>query len=221
MKLLGLIGRILVIIAIPFFLMMSAIRILMIPYWYLELEYNLPGFPPDEYGFTTQQRITYGKISMDYLLNDQPLSWIANQKLADGSPMYTENELSHFLDAKNLVHAMFTAWWILLGFLVLAIIVGVSSQGLRSLAGAVSIGGWLTIGLIAAVLVFVVIGFNSFFTDFHRLFFTGNSWLFPYSATFIRLFPLQFWQDGFLWAGGISLVFGFLCGFFGSRLAHR
>lgn len=221
MKLLSLIARILVVIAVPLFLMMTAIRIMMIPYWYLELEYHLPGFPPDQYGFTTQQRVQYSEISMEFLLNDQPLSWIANQTLSDGSPMYSEAELSHFNDVKILVHQMFIAWWILLGFFALAVIITWASHSLRSLARAVSIGGWVTLGLIVAILLFVIIGFSALFTDFHRLFFTGNSWLFPFSATFIRLFPLQFWQDAFLWAGGFTLVFGLLCVFLVGRLARR
>ena len=47
-----------------------------------------------------------------------------------------------------------------------------------------------------------------------NLFFTGNSWLFYYSDTLIRLFPIRFWQDAFLLAavvalgGGLGLAFG-------------
>jgi len=56
--------------------------------------------------------------------------------------------------------------------------------------------------------------FWSFFAGFHRLFFEGNSWLFAYSDTLIRLFPIRFWQDAFLLAalissaGGLLLVLG-------------
>jgi len=55
----------------------------------------------------------------------------------------------------------------------------------------------------------------SFFVGFHALFFEGDSWLFLYSDTLIRLFPLRFWQDAFLAAaiialgGGIGLGLGF------------
>jgi integral membrane protein (TIGR01906 family) len=56
--------------------------------------------------------------------------------------------------------------------------------------------------------------FWGFFTLFHSLFFEGDSWLFAYSDTLIRLFPLRFWQDAFLWAavialgGGLGLALG-------------
>jgi uncharacterized membrane protein len=56
--------------------------------------------------------------------------------------------------------------------------------------------------------------FCNFFSGFHSLFFEGDSWLFLYSDTLIRLFPIRFWQDVFLWAavialgGGIALALG-------------
>jgi uncharacterized membrane protein len=56
--------------------------------------------------------------------------------------------------------------------------------------------------------------FWNFFSAFHSLFFEGDSWIFLYSDTLIRLFPIRFWQDAFLWgavialAGGIGLGLG-------------
>ena len=43
---------------------------------------------------------------------------------------------------------------------------------------------------------------------FHELFFSGGSWLFLYSDTLIRLFPLPFWQDAFLFAGVLDVLGG-------------
>jgi integral membrane protein (TIGR01906 family) len=53
--------------------------------------------------------------------------------------------------------------------------------------------------------LFGAVAFWQFFTLFHELFFKGNSWLFENSDTLIRLFPLQFWQDAFLWVGIIAV----------------
>ena len=85
----------------------------------------------------------------------------------------------------------------------------------------VLLGLGLIVGLAVTVGLIVVAGivlnpnvFNSFFVAFHSLFFEGDSWLFLYSDTLIRLFPLRFWQDAFLWAavialgGGIALALG-------------
>jgi integral membrane protein (TIGR01906 family) len=55
--------------------------------------------------------------------------------------------------------------------------------------------------LIAAVFQFVFVGF-------HRMFFQGDSWLFLYSDTLIRLFPERFWLTAFvaIVAGTIALA---------------
>ncbi len=92
-------------------------------------------------------------------------------------------------------------------------------KGLKRYLKALSTGGWITIVLIAAILIFVMISFNSLFTDFHRIFFSGDSWLFLFSDTLIRLFPMQFWQDAFIWMGVFSLLLAFLLGYFGNKLA--
>jgi uncharacterized membrane protein len=47
--------------------------------------------------------------------------------------------------------------------------------------------------------------FDVFFTWFHGLFFEGDSWLFLFSDTLIRLFPIRFWEDAFLLAAVIAL----------------
>jgi integral membrane protein (TIGR01906 family) len=75
------------------------------------------------------------------------------------------------------------------------------------------------VGLAGAVGLIVVAGiaispdvFWNFFAGFHALFFEGDSWLFLYSDTLIRLFPLRFWQDAFLWAAVIALGGGVALG---------
>ena len=63
----------------------------------------------------------------------------------------------------------------------------------------------MLIGLVAAVGLFGALAFWQLFILFHSVFFEGDSWLFLYSDTLIRLFPMQFWQDAFIWAGVIAV----------------
>ncbi len=220
MKVLGAVGRVLITLVVPFFLIMSSIRILLIPYLYLNVEYNLPGFPADTYGFSQADRLKWGKISFDYLLNDQPISWLADRQLPDGTPLYNDRELGHMRDVKTLIQSMFVAWWILLGVLVGTGLIAWLVKGFRRYLRALSNGGWLTIILVVTILVFVALNFNWLFTEFHRLFFTGDSWLFLFSDTLIRLFPIQFWQDAFIAMGGATLLFALLIGLLGRRLSR-
>ena len=75
-------------------------------------------------------------------------------------------------------------------------------------------GGWLTVGLVAAIGFFAAVSFWQFFALVHKLFFSGDSWLFQFSDTLIRLFPLPFWEIAFLFpivldvAGGLALGLG-------------
>jgi integral membrane protein (TIGR01906 family) len=207
-------------IFVPFILLMTAIRILLTPV-FMDLEYQRPGFPPDPYGFTTVDRLKWANISREYLLNNADISFLSDQKLSGSTPLYNERELSHMLDVKVLVKQMITAWYILIGFLI---VLGLISWQIKDLAAywlALLRGGWITVGVIVAILLGVFIGFDTIFTGFHRIFFTGDTWIFYYSDTLIRLFPLQFWQDAFILVGVLSALGAFLFIFIGTRLSRK
>lgn len=192
-------------LAIPFFLIMTAVRLLITPL-YPQVEYRMPGFPPDTYGFTFEERMHWANISINYLLNNQGIEYLSNQRLADGAPLYNERELSHMLDVKVLVQKMIVAWYILLAALISFGIWAWRGGWLPEFLHGLGNGGKLTIGLIVLILAAVAISFNGLFTSFHQLFFTGDSWLFLYTDSLIRLFPLRFWQDGFIGMGIFTLV---------------
>lgn len=73
----------------------------------------------------------------------------------------------------------------------------------------------VTLGLIAGAGILLNPNiFWGFFSWFHSLFFEGDTWLFAYSDTLIRLFPIRFWQDAVIalaviaLGGGAGLAFG-------------
>ena len=70
----------LVILLIPVFLLMTAIRLLLFPL-YTELEYQRPGFPADTYGFTLQDRLKWSRVSLDYLVNSEGIEFLADQQI--------------------------------------------------------------------------------------------------------------------------------------------
>lgn len=209
----------LITLLIPFFLLMTAIRILITP-CFVEVEYRMPRFPEDPYGFTQADRLYWSRISVDYLLNDQGIEWLGNFHLPDGNPLYNARELSHMLDVKILVQQMSTAHDILLALIPLVGIVAWRKGWLSSYGKALNRGGWLTIGLVATILAAIAVSFNALFTGFHRIFFEGDTWLFQYSDTLIRLFPLRFWQDAFILMGIFTLVSAALIVLLGRKLAQ-
>jgi integral membrane protein (TIGR01906 family) len=188
----------------PIVLLGLGLRILLTPLFY-NVEYRLPWFPPDTYGFTQEDRLRWAPYAVNYLLNDADISYLGDLKFEDGSPLYNERELSHMHDVKLVTRGALKVWYVAV---LLLVGLGVWAwygkwwqayrQGLRR-------GGWLMIGLVIVIGLFGALAFWQFFTLFHSLFFEGDSWMFLYSDTLIRLFPMQFWQDAFLWAGMISV----------------
>ena len=211
---------ILITIAVPLLLLMASIRILLNPF-YLDYEYNLNSFPPDEFGFSQADRLHWGKLSLQYLTNNAGPEFLADLQFEDGQPIYNERELSHMLDVKNLVQLMIKILIFVAAFLgiswILAWRIGWQSQFWR----AVSLGGWITLGLIGLVLLGVVLDFDALFVGFHHLFFTGETWLFYVDDTLIRLFPEKLWSDAFTFMGVFTLVGAVVCTFLGARLAQK
>ena len=80
------------------------------------------------------------------------------------------------------------------------------SAGWAAFLRGLGTGGRLTIGLIVLILLAVAISFRDLFTGFHLLFFEGDTWLFNFSDTLIRLFPMRFWQDGFIMMGLVTIL---------------
>lgn len=195
---------------IPFFLLITAIRVMVTPL-YARIEYNSPGFPEDTFGFTKQERLYWSEFAINYLVNDSDISYLGDLRFPDGQPLYNQRELSHMVDVKNLVQAAYRAWWVML-----AVLIGLGVWAWRGgwsgqYRRGVWRGGWATLGLIFAVLVAVAISFQALFTQFHRLFFTGDTWIFEWSDTLIRLFPMRFWRDAFILVGAVTISGALLC----------
>jgi integral membrane protein (TIGR01906 family) len=184
-------------------IILTSVRLLLTPA-YAWVEYHTPGFPEDPYGFTLEERLTWSRPAIEYLLNDAGIEYLADLKFADGTPLYNERELSHMVDVKNVVAIALRVW---LGALIGLALLGVWAWRGGWLAGfrdGVGRGGWLTLGLIGAVIVFVLVGFGVIFVLFHEVFFAPGTWTFLYSDTLIRLFPERFWRDTFLWFGALA-----------------
>ncbi len=205
---------------VPLALIGTALRILLTPIFF-NIEYRMPYFPVDEYGFTQQDRLYWAPFAVQYLVNDSDITYLSDLKFEDGSPLYNERELNHMADVKDVVRGALRVWYISLAILALLAILASRGRWIPAYVNALRRGGILMISLAVSLAVIAGTGillnpdiFWQFFTSFHQIFFVGDSWLFYFSDTLIRLFPIRFWQDAFLWAavlslgGGIALAFG-------------
>jgi len=192
----------------PLFLIGLALRILLTPIFY-NIEYRMPYFPPDSYGFTTEDRLRWTPYAVNYLINDADISYLGDLTFEDGSPLYNERELNHMHDVKTVVKGALAIWNVCLFMLIASWIWSWRQNRLQTFRQGLRRGGWLTIGLVIVIGLFAAVAFWQFFTWFHSLFFEGDSWVFLYSDTLIRLLPLRFWQDVFI-AAGVIVVAGAL-----------
>ena len=204
----------------PIALIGAALRILLSPI-YFNVEYRMPYFPVDEYGMTQEERLQWAPYAVEYLVNSADISYLGDLQFENGAPLYNERQLSHMADVKNVVIGALRVWYLSLGILILLAILAQRSRWIPDYLNGLRRGGMWMIGLAVALGLIAGIGittnpdvFWEFFALFHAIFFEGDSWLFYYSDTLIRLFPIRFWQDAFLWAailalgGGAGLAFG-------------
>ncbi|MHB8193792.1 MAG: TIGR01906 family membrane protein [Bellilinea sp.] len=212
--------QVLVAIAIPLALILTGLRIFFTPPFAI-VEYNMPGFPDDPYGFTKSERIHWANLTLKYLDNNESIEYLGDLQFADGTPVFNERELSHMVDVKVFFKAAMRGWLGLLIFLAVAGLAAWRTHRSKNYWQAVSTGGWLTLGIIGLILVTVFLNFRALFTVFHQLFFEGDTWLFYYSDTLIRLFPMRLWQDLFIAIGLFTIAGGFFFALKGRRWAER
>jgi integral membrane protein (TIGR01906 family) len=193
---------------VPIVLVLTAVRFLLTPV-FLQLEYRSPNFPADPYGFSLDERLYWSQIALEYLLNSEDISFLANLRFADGSPVYNERELEHMVDVKNVVQDVLVVWYVSLGGLIGLGLWAWRGEWGQDYRRGLARGGLLTMVVIGTIILLVLLAFGFFFVLFHEIFFPPGTWVFPTSDTLIRLFPERFWRDAFLVVGGLALVSGF------------
>ncbi|WP_334171347.1 TIGR01906 family membrane protein [Sinomonas sp.] len=195
--------QVLMAIFLPFLLLIAAVRVIATPA-FLWLEYFRPGFPGDGYGFSVDDRLTYGSYAVDYLSNFAGRRYLGDLVQSSGAPLFTDAEVSHMADVKSVIFIAYAAGLVLLAFFVVAFLVlrkrpGAFGRGL--FAGAI-----VTFVIVVGLAVLAFLGWEQFFTDFHRIFFSQGNWTFQLSDTLIRLFPSQFWMDAAIVIGVLTLL---------------
>ena len=202
----------LITLLIPLGLLGLGVRVLLTPA-FPQFEYRLPNFPPDDYGFSTADRLRWGTYGINYLLNNASASYLGDLKFPDGKPLFDSREVSHMHDVKLVTQMLLRDWYIILAIIALMALWAWRGRWWSTFLDRLRRGGQLTLFLAILAAAVGTVGasgsgdlFWQFFADFHGLFFAGNSWLFSFSDTLIRLYPLNFWQDAVLYIGLLTAV---------------
>lgn len=193
------------VIAIPLLVALTAVRLALSPI-FVTFEYQRPGFPPDSFGFSTAERLYWSQYSIDYLLGKVSHEALSDQTLQGGSPLFNARELAHMQDVRDLTRVALIAWQVSIGLFTLVFLLSLLKKDLQNFVRSIRRGVLFTITLIGLILLLVLVNFDLLFTKFHEIFFEGDTWLFYPSDNLIRLFPLPFWRDLFIFIGGASLL---------------
>ncbi|MHA7277317.1 TIGR01906 family membrane protein [Arthrobacter sp. Hz1] len=185
--------QVLIAVFFPIMLLAAAIRAVTSPL-FLWVEYHRPGFPADSFGFSTDDRMTYGSYTVDYILNWASPRYLGDLVNADGDQLFLDSEVGHMLDVKLVLVISFAVALAMLVFTLAACwhLARTYPGGVRR---ALFAGALTTLVLMVALTVTAIFGWQTFFTQVHAVFFADGTWTFRTDDTLIRLFPEQFWTD--------------------------
>lgn len=174
---------------------------------FVRAELGRDGFPPDGYGFTTDQRKELALLGLRSIEpGSDGIVLLERARLPNGSPAFGFRELTHMRDVRRLFGIALRGQLIAL-VVIAALALGLARTRFRLvvplglLAGAVA-----TLAIAVLAVPLILLGFDGFFVRFHEIFFSGDSWRFNNADTLIRIYPEQFWQDVSRLAAGIAVA---------------
>lgn len=196
--------QVLLAVCFPVILLVLAVRAVASPL-FLWVEYNRPGFPGDGYGFSTDDRMTYGSYAVDYLSNWAGPRYLGELVDRSGDRLFEDGEVSHMADVKLVILSAFGAG-VLLILLSLIAVLYLRRRSPGGVRRGLFAGSIITLVIIISLGVLAVLGWEQFFAQFHSVFFASGTWTFSLQDTLIRLFPAQFWVDGGIVIAGLVLL---------------
>lgn len=196
--------QVLLAICYPFLLLIVVIRLIASPI-FLWIAYQRPGFPADSFGFSTADRLNYGSFGVDFLNNVADNRFLGELRDINGNPLFLATEVQHMADVKHVMSLTYLAGAIL-GVIVLFALIYLGKRYAGGTRRGLFAGSIATIVLLAGLVTVAVMGWETFFTSFHKIFFANGTWTFNYSDTLIRLYPPQFWVDAAMGIAGLVLI---------------
>ena len=200
-------------IAVPLFLLLTNVRI--------------AGTEPRVYGYAFSQYDAVARTGIDRVQLDAAADDIvryfqsgSGDELLDirvtingqEEALYTQREVLHMRDVKDLFQFTFRLQEIAFVFLVSYVVVVFlwsRERAFRELARQSIIAGGATVAILGAGAIGVLLGFDSLFEQFHLLSFSNDFWrLNPATDRLIQMFPQGFWFDVTLGVGVITAMQG-------------
>lgn len=138
--------------------------------------------------------------------------------------IFSPREVLHMRDVRRLVWMVYGVATVSGIYLLLVTGVGIiiRPQFPREVARLCVWGGGLTIGLVAAIGLFALVGFDTLFLKFHQFSFSNDLWQLNERDYLLLLFPQEFWLNATIWVATRAVAgAGLLMAVFGGYLAYQ
>ena len=150
-------------------------------------------------GIPSPELTRIGAEIRDYFNNDEEFIDPRATIYGEERQLFTQREIIHIKDVKDLIQRVYLLQWISLGFLLgYAALYGAFRRraALPLLARRVLWGGGGTLAAILAIGLVALVGFDTLFLKFHQLGFSNDFWqLDPRIHNLIAMFPQSFFLD--------------------------
>ena len=148
-------------------------------------------------GMTHENLMEATDTLLDYLKDrrdDLDLETTVNGQTVE---MFDGREKAHMVDVKALYRNAMRMAWIAVGLSVLLILIlAIGAKKHRRTALKWVLAGFGVFGIVlGAAAIYAAVDFNSFWTNFHHLFFDNDLWLLYEDERLIQMVPEQFFSD--------------------------
>lgn len=209
------------VLCVPIFLLLTNVRVAAMEprvYEYSFENYDVPAVS----GIDRGQLDFAARDIVAYFADERPL--LTTQVTIGPEPeaLFTPREALHMRDVKALFRQVFVLHEITFAYFVAyiaAVFLWSHERSLLRLASQLMVAGAVTAGVLAAVALVSVVGFDALFRGFHLLSFANDFWeLDPTRDHLIQMFPRDFWFTVTMWVGAATIAEGALLGLAGLGL---
>jgi integral membrane protein (TIGR01906 family) len=200
-------------VALPLVLLVGNVQLLMHGR-FVRYEYGKASFPADTalpldgYPLSRAERAVLAEAALQSIVGPQGMRALEEARFQEtGAPAFNAREIRHMRDVRWLFLRARALFWVALAALIGgAVLLARRGGDRRALTRPLLLSVTVTLSLAAAVGLYILLSFNSFFTQFHHVFFEGDTWLFRQDDTLIRLFPADLWFDAAIFIAGLAVV---------------
>lgn len=180
-------------VVVPPILVVNALRVLATESF---TRWELDRLEPDLYGLTPAQREVLALLGLESIRpGSDGIELLEQVTLPDGSAAFDHRELSHMQDVRHLFGVALRVQLVAVLALAALALAFARTRFRTVVPRGLLLGVFATLAVAPLAVPAILLGFDSFFTRFHELFFERDSWRFSDSDTLIRIYPEEFWVD--------------------------